>query len=129
MTENARPQDVARPHRRTRGTPAPETEALLERYRAAMRAELADVLVEIRPPAPQTGQLRTDGTIAATRPTLAQRRELWDLAIKLGRELASSTSESAWAGALPDATPALEGRRDARAPRLTKRERAQLGAD
>jgi len=36
--ETARPQDVDRSHRRRAGTPAPETEALLELYRATMRA-------------------------------------------------------------------------------------------
>jgi hypothetical protein len=127
-TENARPQDVARPHKRTRGTPAPETEALLDRYRAAMRAELAYLLDEIRPPAPNVGQLAIDGTIPVVRPKLAERKDLWDLAIKLGREL-SASAEVAWSGTLPVASPALAGRRCAAAPRLSARERRQLGAD
>lgn len=117
---------MARPHRRTRGAPAPETEALLDRYRAAMRAELADLLAEIRPK-PSSAQLTIDGTVPSNRPKLAERRELWDLAIKLGRELSSAGAETAWAG-LP-APVALTGRRQAAAPRLSKRARAQLGAD
>jgi hypothetical protein len=126
MSENARPQDVARAHRRTRGTPAPETEALLERYRAAMRAELESLLVEIRPPAPELGQLAMDGTVPPVRPKLAERRELWDLAVKIARELSSSSAESAWSGLAPAAATAELTRSRARAPRLTKREREQL---
>jgi hypothetical protein len=126
MSENDRPQDVARPHRRTRGAPAPETEALLERYRAAMRAELESLLLEIRPPAPELGQLAIDGSVPATRPKLAERRELWDLAVKIARELSSSSSsaETAWSG-LPGPPPELTRSR-ATAPRLTKRDREQL---
>jgi len=130
--ENARPQDVERPHRRTRGgTPAPETLALLERYRAAMRAELADLLVELRPVPASTGQLAIDGTIPpAPRAKLEDRRATWELAIKLGRELSSVTLEPGWEGALDSGKPELSGRRaTARAPRLSRRERSSLGQE
>ena len=132
MTESARPQDVERPHRRTRGgTPAPETLELLERYRAAMRAELAELLVEIRPAPATTGQLELTGDVApAARPKLEQRRALWDLAIRLGRELSSVTLEPGWEGALDSGKPELSGRRaSARAPRLSRRERSSLGQE
>jgi hypothetical protein len=128
--ETARPQDVARPHRRTRGTPEPETEQLLERYRATMRAELAGLLEDIRPAPATAGQIALDGTIPPARKSLEERRALWDLAIKLGRELSSVTLEPGWSGAL-DSTPApMAGRRaDVRAPRLSARERRALGQD
>ena len=103
--ETARPQDVARPHRRTRGTPQPETERLLERYRAAMRAELEDLLEEIRPAPADSGQIELGGEIPRARPKLEERRALWDLAIKLGRELGSPMAEANWTGVL-DSTPA-----------------------
>jgi len=130
--ESARPQDVERPHRRTRGgTPAPETLALLERYRAAMRAELGELLAEIRPAPATTGQLALNGDVEpAARPKLEQRRALWDLAIRLGRELSSVTLEPGWEGALDSGKPELTGRRAAaRAPRLSRRDRAALGQE
>lgn len=123
VVDASRPQDQGRPHRRTRGAPGPETEALLERYRAAMRAELADLLTEIRPSPPSAGQLAIDGTIPAARPKLEERRALWELAIKLGRELSTVTFE-------PASAPAETGRRaDAKAPRLSRRDRIALGQD
>lgn len=129
MIETARPQDVSRPHRRTRGTPQPETERLLERYRAAMRAELEDLLEEIRP-AVYTEQLTiAGGAMPVARPKLEDRRALWDLAIKLGRELGSPMAEANWTGAL-DSRPIGGGRRaDVRAPRLSRRERVALGQE
>lgn len=116
-----RPQDVGRRHRKT-AAPSIETEAILERYRAAMRLELGDLLDEIRP---SSGQLTIDGAIE--RPTLERRRALWDLAIKLGRELGAAPDPIAPAELEP-----AEGRGPRRArpaPRLTVAARRQLGGE
>ena len=115
-----RPQDVGRRHRR-RAAPTVETEEILERYRAEMRRELADLLDEIRP---ATGQLTLDGGSVA-RPPLERRRALWDLAVKIGRELGAAPDPIAPA----DLEPEVAARRRARpAPRLTVAARRQLGA-
>jgi hypothetical protein len=119
-----RPQDAGRAHRR-RGDLSPETDALLDRYRDAMRRELGGLLEELEPAEVLT-QASIDGT--ADRPIglgLVARRERWELAIKLARELAGG------ADAEPPA-PADDGKSRrapvrARAPRLTARERKQLG--
>jgi hypothetical protein len=121
VTLGDRPQDVGREHRR-RGGPSPETEELLERYRAAMRAELDDLLGEIRPAG---GQLTLEG--GAARPALEQRRALWDLAIKLGRELAAAPEPIAPGGSEPAAVPGPR-KRSRPAPRLTVAQRRALGA-
>jgi hypothetical protein len=107
-----REQDVGRRHRRT-GEPEP----ILERYRDAMRAELADLLDELRP---ATGQLTIAGDIE--RPKLEQRRALWDLAVKLGRELAGMPA----ADPPPTQLAAVVSPKRA-APRLTAAARRQLG--
>lgn len=123
MTEAAgdRPQDVGRSHRRAPGI-APETAELLERYRDAMRAELADTLTEIRP---GTGQLTIAGDVE--RPKLDVRIQLWNLAIKLGRELAGGPTGDAGIDGPPAAmAPAVIPRRRP-APRLKARERRSLG--
>jgi len=114
-----RPQDVGRKHRKGFG-PSVETEAILERYRAAMRLELDDLLVEIRPAA---GQLTIDGGIE--RPGLDRRRALWELAIKIGRELGSAPDPIAPAELEPRAD--HPARRARPAPRLTVAARRQLG--
>jgi len=119
-----REQDVGRSHRR-RSVPAPETAELLERYQASMRAELEDLLAEIRP---AVGQLTIDGGV--TRPTLEQRRALWDLAIKLGRELGGAIVEQTAPSAAPGTARVPASSRRARpAPRLTVRQRRSLGAE
>lgn len=86
MTEvdGARPQDVERPHRR-KGKPSAATTALLARYHAAMRADLARTLEDLEGTA--SSQLELDGSSTVKRPALAERVRLWELAIKLGREL------------------------------------------
>ena len=121
MTDAAgdRPQDVGRRHRKGFG-PSVETEAILDRYRAAMRLELDDLLGEIRP---ASGQLTIDGEIE--RPALDRRRALWDLAIKLGRELAGAPDPVAPPELEPHAGPSA--RRAGAAPRLTVAARRQLG--
>lgn len=122
--ETARPQDLGRPHRRTTPGPTPETIEILERYRGAMRAELADVLDELRP---ERAQLTIGGGEERIRPALADRVKLWDLAIKIGRELAAP---GAGLEDPPPAAPAVSPLRagsPARAPRLSARERRSLG--
>jgi hypothetical protein len=116
-----RAQDVGRSHK-PRGIPAPETLEILERYRAAMRAELSDTLDEIRP---ATGQLTLEG--AVTRAPLETRRALWDLAIKLGRELGNGSDPAYTGEPGPGLTPAAPSSR--RAPRLTAAQRRALGAE
>jgi hypothetical protein len=121
-----RPQDVGREHHR-RGGPSPETEELLERYRAAMRAELEDLLGEIRPASGQLGAFDGDAPKPA-RPSLEGRRALWDLAIKIGRELAAAPEPiGAPSGSEPAAVPGPR-KRSRSAPRLTVAQRKSLGA-
>lgn len=115
--DTARPQDVGRSHRR-RGIPSPESLALLERYRQALRDELGETLSELRPGAGTDGL----GLVAKGKPALTQRLKLWDLALKLARELGADTD-------LPP-RPTYDGPPDAtrgRAPRLTRRDKARLG--
>jgi len=121
--ESARPQDLGRAHRRTRPGMAPETAEVLERYRGAMRAELGDCLIELRP---EREQLTLTGGAERIRPALAERVKLWDLAIKLGRELGAPGS-----GELEEEPPAsssaTSSSRPARAPRISAKERRSLG--
>jgi hypothetical protein len=119
-----RPQDVGRAHKR-RAIPAVETEVLLDRYRATMRAELGDLLAEIRP---SVGQLTMTGGVE--RLPLDRRRALWDLAIKLGRELAGAPEPiAAPAGQAAAAAVRPTTRRRRPAPRLTVAQRRRLGAE
>jgi hypothetical protein len=110
--ETDRPQDAARPPaRRRRGIPSAEALVLLERYRTALRDELGETLTELRP-------------AKGARPALAQRLKLWDLALKLARELASGSDIPE-----PPAAPVASGTSGATrgaAPKLTRRERARL---
>jgi hypothetical protein len=84
--DGTRPQDQGRRHRR-KGAPSAATLSLLGDYQDAMRAELRAVLAELQPtpPAPGLGLVKE----APKRPPLRDRAGLWDLAIKLGRELGS----------------------------------------
>jgi hypothetical protein len=115
-----RPQDAGRPHRR-RGAPAPEADEILDRYRRELRAELGELLEEIRPGA---GQLTISGGTA--RPTLEVRAKLWELSMKLARELERSAEPEPTTSSTPEPAP---GRRAARAPRLTAAARRQLGGE
>jgi len=86
MTDDAgRPQDAGRSHRR-KGAPTPATVSLLADYQSAMRSELRAVLDELQGSEPPAGL----GIMPAVRvrPSLTDRSRLWDLGIKLGRELA-----------------------------------------
>lgn len=114
-----RPQDAGRAHRRTKAGPSPESDEVLERYRAAMRAELDDVLGEVRPAG---AQLTLEGSSERIRPPLADRLKLWDLAIKLGRELANGED---WSEPPPPPPTRTSGRAGG-APKLTARERRSL---
>ena len=99
----ARPQDAGRRHAR-KGAPSPASAALLERYQDAMRAELNAVLDEIRGAESPAGLL--DGPVTV-RPPLRDRAALWDLAIKIGRELGASIDPTP----VPTAAPVRGGRR------------------
>jgi len=103
-----RPQDAGRVHRR-RGLPNAESLALLERYRTALRDELGETLTELRPP--------------SAKPALASRLRLWELAMKLARELGSG-SDVPTPGPRPITAAPEETR--GRAPKLTRRDRARL---
>lgn len=95
MTDNARPQDVGRDHgrKRSRGSDDP----LLARYQQTMRVELADLLTSLEP-VPQDQGLGMV-TVPPKRPSLAERTKIWDLAIKLGRELGSAIDPTPTTGA------------------------------
>ena len=95
--DGTRPQDAGRRHAR-KGAPSPASAALLERYQDAMRAELGDVLGEIRGTESPAGLL--DGPVTV-RPPLKDRAALWDLAIKLGRELGASIDPTPVTTAVP----------------------------
>jgi hypothetical protein len=133
-----RPVDAGRAHRR-RGDLSPETDELLTRYRTAMRRELAGILDELEPapvPEPEPANVQTTWDGSAERPIpqvlataglgLVARRERWELAIKLARELAGGADADP-----PAQAGAGESRRAPvrapRAPRLSARERKQLG--
>lgn len=80
-----------------------------------MRDELRAVLVELRGAVTPTGLLDSEFTTAEvrTRPPLKDRQALWDLGIKLGREL----------GTAVDVEPVTAG---ATAPGPRKRSRARI---
>jgi hypothetical protein len=85
-TETARPQDEGRQHRR-KGAPSAATASLLARYHEAMRGDLGAVLDELTPTPIEDAGLGLDGAPLIKRPPVKDRAALWDLAIKLGREL------------------------------------------
>lgn len=96
-----RPQDVGRSHAKRRASPR-RADALLDRYQAAMRAELERLLIELEPtkPAPGLGLVKE-------RPKplpIGERSKRWDLAIKLGRELGSALEGEASPAADADAS-------------------------
>lgn len=119
MSDGDRPQDVGRSHARRRAAPDAATAAMLDRYRAAMLDELGDTLDELRP---GREQLTLDGGAQRIRPQLADRVKLWDLAIKLGRELAAAPDELP---PEPGDTAAVPARRS-RAPRLSAKDRRAI---
>lgn len=108
MSGDERPQDVGRRRTRRSPAPAPETAAVLDRYRSMMRRELGSILDVLAHPA-------TNGQ----EPEVRAKR--WDLAIKLGRELGSRD----YAGEEP--APPASSRGGAGAPKLSAKERKSLG--
>jgi len=108
--EAGRAQDQGRRHRR-RGEPSPETTTLLVDYQEAMRAELRTLLADIRGRLPDPGLHLLDdaierGDIAErVQPTLKERAPMWDLAIKIGRELGTSIDPGRAPGGDPPSTP------------------------
>jgi hypothetical protein len=87
--DGTRPQDAGRAHRR-KGAPSAATLSLLADYQEAMRAELRTVLDELAGRPAPSGLLDEPTTIRVTiRPPIADRIKLWDLGMKLGRELGS----------------------------------------
>jgi hypothetical protein len=107
--DGSRPQDVGR-RRTKRGRPSAATLSLLSDYQESMRAELRALLTSLEPvpPAPGLGLVKEE----AKRPELAERARIWDLAIKLGRELGTEIDP----GPLTPAGPAKE-----RAPRRARK--------
>jgi hypothetical protein len=118
--ETDRPQDAGRPHRRV-SIPEPETARILEAYRDAMRAELEETLGDIRPDA---GQLTIGGGVA--RPELAERVKLWDLAIKLARELGRDPVLELGDPPAPPPVATDGAARRGRAPRISARDRKRI---
>jgi hypothetical protein len=104
---DGRPQDQGRRHRK-RADPSPETATLLAEYQDAMRDELRDLLRELKGSTAPTGLLDSEFTTSEvrTRPALSERMKLWDLAIKVGRELGTEISPAP----PPSPTPAAGGR-------------------
>lgn len=90
--EAGRAQDQGRRHRR-KGAPSPETALLLTDYQEAMRDELRTLLGDIRghPPADGLGLIDAQ----PVRPSLKDRAPMWDLAIKIGRELGTAIDPGA----------------------------------
>lgn len=84
-TDSDRPQDVGRRHARRKREG--DGDALVERYYATMRSELAELLDSLAPVPGDQGL----GLVKMPdkRLSLAERTKVWDLAIKLGRELGS----------------------------------------
>lgn len=85
MADNDRPQDVGRRHSRRKSEGG--ADALVERYYATMRSELAELLDSLAPVPADPGLGLVD--MPPKRLSLAERARVWDLAIKLGRELGS----------------------------------------
>lgn len=62
----------------------------MTRYQAAMRTELASILDDVSGTPAPAGLLDADAPPVLVRPSLKDRAALWDLGIKLGRELGSA---------------------------------------
>lgn len=84
--DNDRPQDVGRRH--SRKPKGGEDDPLLIRYQRTMRLELTDLLDALQPVPQDQGLGMVE--VPPKRPSLADRAKIWDLAIKLGRELGSA---------------------------------------
>jgi hypothetical protein len=73
-----------------------------------MRDELRDLLRELKGTAAPPGLLDTSEVV--TRPSLADRMRLWDLAIKVGRELGTEVDGSAATDQAPPPAPRKRSR-------------------
>jgi hypothetical protein len=93
-----------RSHQR-KGSPTPATTSLLERWQAALRAELGAILAELEPVPAPAGLLDGAGLPPAPpkRPDLATRARLIALGVQVAHELGTELdqSERAWEG-LPE---------------------------
>ena len=110
VSDGDRLATAGKSHKR-RGEPSPETTTLLVDYQEAMRAELRTLLADIRGRLPDPGLHLLDdaierGDIAErVQPTLKERAPMWDLAIKIGRELGTSIDPGRAPGGDPPSTP------------------------
>lgn len=86
-----------------------------------MREEVRGLLVELRGKAPPPGLMDVPGGDARIRPALAERTRLWELAVKLGRELGEGIDGEA-------GTPARDGGPEY-APASRRRSRPEFGPD
>ena len=77
-----------------------------------MRAELRQLLVEIRGEPAPAGLLDADQARPIVRPSLRDRAALWELAIKLGRALGDEIDPGGTATADPPARPRARRRVD-----------------
>jgi hypothetical protein len=94
-------RDPTERHRR-KGAPSPATQARLDRWHATLRAELDDVIRELRPPPPADGMPWAKGV----RPDLTTRLRLVDLGVRIAHELGTEVDASSRAnGASPPAKP------------------------
>lgn len=108
--ETGRPQDQGRSHK-AKGRPSAETRSLLARYHAAMRDDLAAILDELEPRTPEPGLL-PDVKAEPTRKPVKERAGLWDLAMRLGRELGAEIDPGPVADAAPARASGRRGRVD-----------------
>lgn len=75
-----------------------------------MRSELRDLLAELRGKLPDPGLLPDAGPAEPVRPNLTERTRLWDLAIKVARELGTEVDAND-DGRSPQAPPPPSGPR------------------
>lgn len=112
MADDAgRAQDQGRRHRR-KGQPTAETATLLAEYQTAMRDELRALLVDLRGSLPNPGLLDEPGAdLSPVRPALKERIPMWDLAIKVARELGTEVDAGKPTGDEPEAVTPRRSRR------------------
>ena len=84
MAADPRPQDVDRPRRTRKGASSPETRSLLHGYQRAMRTELRILLRDLKP------AMRP----RKPRPSLAERKAMWALAVRLANQLGSEVDHT-----------------------------------
>lgn len=102
MADSDRPQDVGRPH--SRSSRLVEDDPLVKRYHDTMRAWLGRLLDDLDGRPAKPGLLPDAGDVTVF-PETNEASKLWDLAIKLGKELGSSIVDPGTAAPAPRATP------------------------